>query len=126
MNALLEHLRDLELALLTASVRGSVDALDALLANEFVEFGRSGGIYNKAEIIGSLTTEIPGADPPVGTGFALKELAPDVALLTWRSICREPDGREAHSLRSSIWKQTGGRWQIVFHQGTPTPFRPTA
>jgi hypothetical protein len=44
--------------------------------------------------------------------FATRELAPDVVLVTYKT---------ASALRSSIWKRIGGKWQMIFHQGTGTP-----
>ena len=43
----LEQLKALEQALHRPSVRGSTEAVAALLADDFVEFGRSGGVYDK-------------------------------------------------------------------------------
>jgi hypothetical protein len=41
-------------------------------------------------------------------------------LVTYRLINMAQEGHERQStLRSSIWKQQGEGWQIVFHQGTP-------
>jgi hypothetical protein len=47
----------------------------------------------------------------------LHTLAPDVVLATYRVV---DETRKQHTLRSSIWKLKDGRWQMVFHQGTPT------
>jgi hypothetical protein len=45
----------------------------------------------------------------------------EVVLVTYRSVSRDPvSGKERHALRSSIWKLIDGRWQMTFHQGTPT------
>jgi len=53
--------------------------------------------------------------------FEVKALAPDVVLTTFRVVkYNEPRSEMRHSLRSSIWKYIDGRWQMVFHQGTPT------
>jgi hypothetical protein len=45
-------------------------------------------------------------------------LAPTVALLTYR-IHRHSTS-PVHTLRSSIWRLHGNRWQMVFHQATLT------
>ncbi len=53
--------------------------------------------------------------------FSARFLSEDVVLVTYRSVRRNPvSSMEWHSLRSSIWKLTDGRWQMTFHQGTPT------
>jgi hypothetical protein len=51
--------------------------------------------------------------------FSVRALG-DAVLLTYRTVERELKGEEFHTLRSSIWKLIAGRWQIIFHQGTPT------
>lgn len=109
------HLRDLEESLLLPDVRKSQILVD-LLADEFVEFGSSGRIYNKADLVSTLQAETPSTQ--TASSFELTELSPEVALLTYRVHlhCEPP----VHTLRSSLWKQIGGRWRMIFHQATPT------
>ena len=84
-----------------------------------MEFGSSGRVYRREQIIEMLRQE-----PPVQrslTHFKTVVLAPDVVLVTYRAVRRS--GSEASpeaSLRSSIWKRSNGRWQMLFHQGTVT------
>lgn len=53
--------------------------------------------------------------------FQVKLLSPDVVLTTYRVVkLSEKRSETGHSLRSSIWKSIDKRWQMVFHQGTPT------
>jgi hypothetical protein len=105
--------------LLQPEVRHSRDELEKLLADEFVEFGSAGRIYNRQSIIEELGKE-SNAQGSI-TDFELVSLASNVALVTYRAVFSEGEGEPAHhSLRSSIWKLMGGTWQIVFHQGTPT------
>ncbi|SFN06564.1 hypothetical protein SAMN05192571_11434 [Pleomorphomonas diazotrophica] len=119
----MELFRVLELKLHRPEVRRSPDAVRALLADEFIEFGSSGRIYDKASIIEALAGE-PAAEAaliPDVLDFAACPIAPDVVLVTYRSS-RRPDGAAARTtLRSSIWKLTDGRWQMLFHQGTVVP-----
>jgi hypothetical protein len=120
----LRLIRSLEEELFKQSVRGSPKAVSQLLADNFVEFGRSGGVYHKEEVIRSLSSEDPGAvEALIASDFDLISLAEGVVLLTYRSRSQGVDGEEVHSLRSSIWKFNDGRWQMVFHQGTPTNAR---
>jgi hypothetical protein len=120
----LDQIRILEEELLKQSVRGSPEAVGQLLADDFIEFGRSGGVHRKDEVIGSLAAEGGGAvKVRTASDFDLKPLADDVVLLTYRSLRQGADGQELHTLRSSIWKFIEGRWQMVFHQGTPTSGR---
>jgi hypothetical protein len=91
------------------------------MADSFVKFGRSGRMYEKEEVIRRLAAEgIETLKTHTAGDFVLRPLADDVVLLTYRSF-RHAEGQEDHhTLRSSIWKLISGRWQMVFHQGTPT------
>ena len=106
-----EHLYQLELSLLTPSVRQSAKELDRLLAPEFIEFGCSGKIYTKQTIIETLPSEQP-INGTIGD-FNLTPLSENVMLVRYRAVI---DG--ATSLRSSIWRKNGDEWQMAFHQGT--------
>jgi len=112
-------LYQLEERLLHPEVRRSKEDLMTLLADDFVEFGSSGRIFNKQQIVEALiqshTEQMELKD------FQAKILAPDVVLTTFRvEKYNEPREVMRNSLRSSIWKFIEGRWQMVFHQGTPT------
>jgi hypothetical protein len=50
-------IHQLEQSLLEPSVRQSVTLLNQLIADDFIEFGSSGKIYNKKDIIDSLPSE---------------------------------------------------------------------
>ncbi|HWB12625.1 MAG TPA: DUF4440 domain-containing protein, partial [Pirellulales bacterium] len=107
------RLQDLELTLLRPDVRKS-DRVAELLADEFIEFGSSGSVFTKPQVMAALRAE--GSVEISASQLKVHLLAPDVALVTYRARCQgEP---VVHSLRSSIWKQNQGRWQMVFHQGT--------
>ena len=121
-----QQLRELEERLLNASGRGGGgdDEMFELLADDFVEFGSSGRVFGKREIIEA----VRNAPPPDSTrrslhDFKVVELGPDVALVTYRALRYEGrERREVRSLRSSLWKRSagGGAWKMVFHQGTLT------
>lgn len=114
-NPLAIHLQELELSLLQATARKSA-LVSQLLADEFVEFGSSGTVFSKAQVIASLQAE--SEVDYSATAFTFKLLAPQTALLTYRA-CRHSEP-PIYSLRSSVWQQRDGRWQMVFHQGTVT------
>lgn len=117
----LDLIQKLEEELFRQTVRGSRETVSKLLAENFMEFGRSGGVFRKEEVVRSLATEGSGnSHAPTASNFELTSLANDVVLLTYRSRRTVEDGKELHSLRSSIWKHIDGRWQMIFHQGTPT------
>lgn len=120
---LLQLLQGLETQLHDSQVRSDARQLQALLHEDFMEFGRSGGVHARADTLDSLGNEAPGPQL-VADGFALAHLGPDSALLTYRSASVAADGSTGrHTLRSSVWQRTGQGWQMRFHQGTPTaPF----
>jgi ribonuclease HI/glyoxylase I family protein len=112
----------LELSLLEAPTRSDRHYLEQVLDDDMIEFGKSGGIYDKRSIIQALEGERSGPAPSdqlelVDAMATL--LSADTVLLTYRLRPRPPAGTEAvASLRSSVWKQTDGRWRLLFHQGT--------
>ena len=101
-----------------AQVGAKLQAGDAasLIADEFLEFGASGMVWRKAELLDALA-HWPAIERKV-ENFHVTDLGSRCCLVTYRAV--SADQRSA-SLRSSIWKQKGSGWQIVFHQGTPCP-----
>ena len=120
---LLQHLSDLELTIQRLDVRRDRGQLDKLLHDEFLEFGRSGRSYDKADILEQLPAEA-APDAMWSQDFELVEPADGVALLTYRSASIDENGHLfRHSLRSSLWLWSEHGWQMRFHQGTATePF----
>jgi|1186.fasta_scaffold1167026_2 hypothetical protein len=109
------QLYSLEQSLLDPAVRQSSAVFD-LLAEDFVEFGSSGRRLDRTQTIAALQQTSPGTI--TATDMRATHLANTVVLVTYRA-CRH--GHPAvHSLRSSIWQLRGGKWQIIFHQGTLT------
>ncbi|WP_407314119.1 DUF4440 domain-containing protein [Desulfosporosinus sp. SB140] len=116
-SSLYEQIYDLEDRLLQPEIRGSREEILRLLAYDFVEFGSSGGTFDKLQVV----EELPHspAVPVIIEDFRVKVLALDVVLATYRAVKpNESRGEMRNSLRSSIWKFLDGRWQMVFHQGT--------
>ncbi len=105
----------LEKRLFDRAIRGDVDELSQLLAQDFVEIGARGASWDRAEVLACLPQQ--EFVQRVLSDFKLTVLADGVVLASY--ICEVP-GEEGpvRSLRSSIWKQIEGRWQMVFHQGT--------
>lgn len=102
---------ELELSLLTPEVRHSIDQLNRLISNSFIEFGSSGKIYNKQDLFEFLPTE--ESKSYTVEDFTTSELSESVILATYKVIINSQC-----SLRSSIWKFNGEVWQMIFHQGT--------
>jgi len=111
------QLRHLEEQLLGLEVRRSTERLTALLADDFVEFGSSGQVYSKKQVIAALREEAPTKLSL--TEFESTMLSEDVVLVKYRATRHPKPGEQpVHSLRSSIWRRRDGQWQMVFHQGT--------
>jgi len=107
-------LQRLEEQLLRPEVRASPDQVSRLLADDFMEFGSSGRAYDKAEVMAGLAAEqpLPAGLRILASHFETKILAAGAG--------------PARSRRSSIWKLMDGRWQMVFHQGTPLKIEETS
>jgi hypothetical protein len=109
----LEQAIGLELSLLDPEVRGSPERVDRLLHPDFREFGASGRVWDRETIAAALAVDPgPGA---TATDLDAREVAAGVVLVTYRA---------ADSLRSSLWVDGADGWQVLFHQGTPSPTLP--
>ncbi|MEN9649457.1 MAG: hypothetical protein RL094_424 [Candidatus Parcubacteria bacterium] len=117
MNELKDTLYQLELSLVNQDNRSSAEKLNKLLADDFIEYGSSGLIYNKEITINSLTS----APSPTYKiyDFEIISLSETFAQTRFKTDRINLDGTRLTSLRSSIWKKTGNDWQMYFHQGTP-------
>jgi len=104
---------NLENSLLDESVRKS-DQLSELLSDDFVEIGSSGETYSKQQVVAAVKGEAPRNIK--ASEFKARELFPGNVLVSYRA--RQDN---VHTLRTSLWQQRGGRWQLVFHQGTIVP-----
>lgn len=109
---------NLETSLHTKDVRNSREKVSALLADDFIEFGKSGGIFNKENTLEGLGNETVDLQIAV-TDFSAKELSPGVILVMYTATMLDIDGVTTVSTnRSSVWVLRDSRWQMVFHQGT--------
>jgi hypothetical protein len=116
-----EEIRVLEERLLDSSVRASSEQLEQLLADDFLEIGSSGFQFDKAETVEALTSESGPFPEFAMSQFQARPLSPRLVLVTYRAAKRTgPSEPVQYSLRSSLWAQRSSRWQLVFHQGTPT------
>jgi len=113
LSRLKEHLLRLEESLLQPGIRTNRAELDRLLADDFFEFGSSGRVWYKRDF----SEEGLSIRKMTLYNFEIHPLSEDVVLTTYQV---KDEMRKQHTLRSSIWKFINGRWQMVFHQGTPT------
>ncbi|WP_299414557.1 nuclear transport factor 2 family protein [uncultured Sulfitobacter sp.] len=108
----------LEETLWLAETRFDPALMEQTFSPDFVEFGRSGRRYERAEMLfdpnpkAKINALLPLPD------YSVALVAPNVALATYKSEVRYGDKIEM-GRRSSLWVKNGGRWQLRFHQGTP-------
>jgi DNA-binding MarR family transcriptional regulator len=108
-----KRLRALEDSLWRPETRSDRDYMERLLSPDFFEFGRSGRVYTREDIVGMRFTK------PIDYAlrdFKITPLDRQVALVTYVSevAANEP----VRGNRSSLWRKTQQGWQLSFHQGT--------
>jgi hypothetical protein len=111
------ELRALEERLLQSDFRRNRNAVSELLADDFREFGSSGRVWNKQEILDLLETE-PAFQATLQDFHAIELASSGVCLVTYTASVQRAGAPGTLTLRSSIWIMREGRWQIIFHQGT--------
>ena len=108
-----DKLFELEQRLAQVGKKLSADEASVLIAEDFVEFGSSGRIWSRAEIIAAMSEW--DATERIVDDFRVRDLSPSLCLVTYKSSAL---GKPGLSLRSSLWRKDGDRWRIIFHQGT--------
>lgn len=102
---------------LSLACRSDPRRLEAYLANDFHEFGRSGGeLVRKGTAARVAADTLVGGDPVLVFDLRGLRVTDGVVLVKYTSASR---GHRLH--RTSLWRRVvPGRWQIFHHQGTPT------
>jgi hypothetical protein len=118
LKTLEKELQYLEEQLLSPEFRHSFEKLSGLLDNDFVEFGSTGQEFDRQGIIKALMEQAPVTIKLAD--FKVTLLSSSVALATYRATYYIEGKPPRNSLRSSIWKNNSGKWQLFFHQGTLT------
>ena len=109
-----ETLHRLEHSLYHPETRFDQGYMDELLGVEYVEFGSSGRVWTRSQIIRTDPVDIAARLPL--PEFQVQMLGGDVALVTYRSEMGLDFATCAN--RSSVWqRESDGRWRLVFHQG---------
>jgi hypothetical protein len=117
MKELEKIIYELEASLLSQEVRTSVESLDILIADEFIEYGSSGLIYDKKNILERLPK---GPSPTYNLyDFQCINLSENIIQSQFKTDKINLDSTKKTSLRTSLWRKSGNNWQIFFHQGTP-------
>lgn len=105
-----DHVIALEKSFLTDEVRADPASVAALLHPEWIEVGKSGRVWSKADKLAEVS-------PGLGTDFELisiDRIAPEVILVQWRGLSDRGNSR-----RVSVWVRDGNRWLMRYQQGTP-------
>ncbi len=117
MSAEVAEITQLERSLWRSETRFDLRHMERIVAKDFREFGKSGRRYSRKDII-TETAEDPQITA-VLHNLTCDLVTDDVTLVTY--ICElDRGGKSEWSNRSSIWQKTSGKWQLHFHQGTPT------
>ncbi len=111
------YLFSLELSLLDPVVRHDRAHVESILAEDFQEFGASGKVWSRSQILDLLESE--PARTITAHDLAFRSISEGVALLTYRALNTDPQTSEPlTTLRSSLWSIVDGQWKLRFHQGT--------
>lgn len=105
----------MEESLWDVKTRFDFSYMNSILTDDFFEFGRSGRVYKREDL---LDTEIEAfcAKLPL-INFSIHFINLNVVLITY--VTEVGDKKVEKANRSSIWVKKEGKWQLRFHQGTP-------
>ncbi|KZN39045.1 DUF4440 domain-containing protein [Pseudoalteromonas luteoviolacea] len=117
---LLDELISLERQLLEPNVRESKERLSVMLDDDFYEISANGLLFNKRHVLSRLPNEkVPQF---YNQDFRGQMLAENIAQLTYQAAYRRNAySNLQYSFRMSIWRKNTSSWQLLFHQGTPSP-----
>lgn len=101
-----------ERELVSPDTRTDQTRIAELLADDFEEYGSSGRIFRKSDLVSAADfgTAYDLSD------FTFKDIAKGVTLLKYKCVV---SGQA--SLRSSIWVKANSAWQLLHHQATVVP-----
>ena len=110
------ELQRLEESMWRQSHRFDLGFQEAHFSSDFFEFGRSGRVYDRAQVIRTDSQPIAARLPLANLRFRVLDV--HTVQLTYDSAA-EFDGVMEYARRSSIWYRSPGGWVMRFHQGTP-------
>lgn len=109
-----DKIRELEIELANSDTRRNTDRLNELIDDSFEEFGSSGRSFRKQDILEILPNEkqvqIEFSE------FEFESLSENCVLVKYKST-----SNNIVALRSSIWRNNNGKWQVLHHQATKVP-----
>ncbi|QKS70018.1 DUF4440 domain-containing protein [Paenalkalicoccus suaedae] len=97
------HIRD--------DVRHDTNLLSDILSDDFVEIGKSGAIFNKADC---LETGVSTIDVTI-TEFDARFLAQNLVQTFYHSA---DNVSQKNVRRTTIWRLEGETWRMLYHQGS--------
>lgn len=106
----LDEVVELERSLLRDDVRADAATVAALLHPDWIEVGRSGRLWSRAEMLDAIGPLPGGCELET---IEVREVSEGIVRLLWRSSTDE-----GSAVRSSWWLREGRQWRQVFHQGT--------
>ncbi len=92
----------------------NIQNLNNRIHDEFIEFGKSGQVFDKNSIIIYLNNLDSNRDIEI-EDFEIKRLKDDLIIANYISDEKEED---IEALRTSIWIKDNSGWKLFFHQGT--------
>lgn len=104
---------ELEQELQTKACRSNRARVRKLLAPDFIEVGASGRVWDRPSVLDLLASQTNDDEEIAVEQLTGRMLGEGFALVRWDSASQ---GRRAR--RTSLWRCTNGRWQLVHHQGT--------
>ena len=113
---MVEELEQLEEKLWIEEYRFNLQWMEAVLADDFFEYGRSGRTYTRQECLDIPKQPIEARLPL--KDYKVRKISDDVFQVTYESAVTY-NNEVLYGLRSSIWQLQNGRWKLKFHQGTP-------
>lgn len=111
-----ETLKSLEEELWREETRFDTQRINEIIAPDFLEFGRSGRVYQRQDTLAVVRQTINAVLPL--PEFHVRLLDENIAQVTYNSAVTY-DGVVENARRSSIWSRTTSGWVLRFHQGTP-------
>ncbi|MEO6534213.1 MAG: DUF4440 domain-containing protein [Pseudolysinimonas sp.] len=102
-----------EVRLLDPAVRADPAAVSELLDDDFTEIGQTGVVRTRSAVINALADASHGRSDIETSGWTVREVAPQLALVEFQS---ESGGVRVR--RTTLWRHRDGAWRAVAHQGT--------
>ena len=117
MNDLYKTIYELETDLLKQETRSSFEKLNKLLADDFKEFGSSGLVYTKQNVLERLPSNTDNTVYVV-SDFKITILSENIVMANFKANRTINNTETVSSLRTSLWRNENGVWKMFFHQGT--------